>query len=57
MGNSLLEFVLKTRTALSVDDGVVAEVVVVVDPGAGVVPMHSYPSQGHPAAQFSLKHH
>lgn len=36
---------------------VVAGAVGVVDSGAGVVVMHSNPSHGHPAAQFSLKDH
>ena len=38
--------------------GVVDSGAVVVDnSGAGVVPIHSNPSHGHPAAQFSLKRH
>ena len=50
--------VLKTRTAVPAGEvRVVAGDVDVVDSGAGVVPMHSNPSHGHPAAQFSLKHH
>ena len=61
----LFEFrVLKTRTAVPAGEvsvvagavGVVDSGAVVVDnSGAGVVPTHSNPSHGHPAAQFSLK--
>ena len=46
--------VLKTRTALPVDDVVVAGTVAVVTSGAGVVPVHSKSLQGQPAEQFSL---
>ena len=44
--------VLKTRTALPVDDVVVAGTV--VTSGAGVVPVHSKSLQGQPAEQLSL---
>ena len=51
----LFEFrVLKTRTAVPAGEvRVVAGDVDVDDSGAGVVAMHSNPSHGHPAAQFS----